>query len=156
MYDNAKFGSWIQVNAVINMINYDLYMNDFSWFKFVAFVLQAFECFNYKAKELIWLINDCWALLFTHVITSYILNWTSSNVFMYRFFVNLNGNMVVVGNKFFPLWRHFQKFHTNRCQAHLTRTGMLKYKIANNSLVIIMIIEKTDFCPEDDIYSLFP
>ena len=29
MYDNAKVGSWMQVNAVIKMINCNLYMNDF-------------------------------------------------------------------------------------------------------------------------------
>ena len=98
------------------------------------------------------IVEHCYSLLLLH------LTFCIELLLMYsctKFFVNLNGNMVVVGNKFFPLWRHFQKFHTNRCQAHLTRTGMLKYKNENHSLVKIMIIEKTDISPEDDIYS-FP
>ena len=74
---------------------------------------------------LILLINDGYVLSCYYNL--YCCNfYSSTEVFC---FVNLNGNMVVVGNKFFPLWRHFQKFHTIRCQAHLTKSGVLEQTI---------------------------
>ena len=79
------------------------------------------------------IVEHCYSLLLLH------LTFCIELLLMYsctKFFVNLNGNMVVVGNKFFPLWRHFQKFHTNRCQAHLTITGVLKRKNMYYILII--------------------
>ena len=115
----------------INMINCSLYMNNDSSYVILACDNAEVRSVSRRTKYYLLMM-----VMYCLVITTYIVVTSIHEVFC---FVNLNGNMVVVGNKFFPLWRHFQKFHTNRCQAHLTITGVLKRTKTCNTSTLLMV-----------------